>query len=104
MLTYEPIENYDKRSEITTASTGTLTSDTTNYVSAYDSSAFQNNLKDDRKDATTDNTKTIERTHGNIGVTTSQQMLQSEVDLWKAFNIYKLISEKFMFELMITLM
>lgn len=30
-------------------------------------------------------------THGNIGVTTSQQMAQSEVDFWSAYNFYKVI-------------
>lgn len=30
-------------------------------------------------------------THGNIGVTTSQQMATSEVDFWTAYNFYKVI-------------
>lgn len=32
-------------------------------------------------------THTLHR-HGNIGVTTSQQMLQSEIDLWSKYNFY----------------
>lgn len=35
------------------------------------------------------------RVHGNIGVTTSQQMLQSEVDLRTNTNIYDIITEEF---------
>lgn len=36
------------------------------------------------------NEKNIEksRVHGNIGVLTSQQMIQSDVDLWSGFNFY----------------
>lgn len=46
----------------------------------------------------TDSTSTSGRTHGNIGVTTSQQMLQSEVDLrmkMQIENFVKLIVDKF---------
>ena len=40
------------------------------------------------------------RIHGNIGVTTSQQMLQSELDLAR-FNIIQEITNLFMVELCI---
>ena len=30
----------------------------------------------------------ISRVHGNIGVVTSQQMIESEIDLWSGFNFY----------------
>lgn len=46
--------------------------------------------------------KTIDHTHGNIGVTTSQQMLQSEIDLWTKFNVYKCIADMFVNDLMLT--
>lgn len=39
----------------------------------------------------TNSTNTLTHTlhrHGNIGVTTSQQMLQSEIDLWSKYNFY----------------
>lgn len=32
--------------------------------------------------------KEISRVHGNIGVVTSQQMIESEIDLWSGFNFY----------------
>lgn len=41
------------------------------------------------------------RAHGNIGVTTSQQMAESEVDLMSAFNIYEWIAKEFCSDLMI---
>ena len=40
------------------------------------------------------------RAHGNIGVTTSQQMAESEVALMSAFNIYEWISKEFCSDLM----
>ena len=46
----------------------------------------------------TDTTSINSRTHGNIGVTTSQQMLQSEFDLRMKFeleNYLRLIIDKF---------
>ena len=36
-------------------------------------------------------TNIVNHTHGNIGVTTTQQMMQSEIDLWSAFAFYKII-------------
>ena len=41
------------------------------------------------------------RTHGNIGVTTSQQMLQSELDV-QAWNVYQHITDIFCKEMLIT--
>lgn len=39
------------------------------------------------------------RIHGNIGVTTSQQMLQSELELYRDFQIYDQIADTFKLEL-----
>lgn len=43
-------------------------------------------------------TRNLSRTghvHGNIGVTTSQQMIESEIALWGKFNIYDFITQAF---------
>lgn len=78
--------------------------------------AFNDGLKDHSKNITTNNTANngtgytqenehdssrkdlkhtkIGRAHGNIGVTTSQQMIQSERDL-VVFNLYDVIAESF---------
>lgn len=97
---------------------------TENLVSAFDSSEYQESEKhvidtdEDHTDEVTSNTKltndseqntegekdTIDkhtgRIHGNIGVTTSQQMLQSELDIAR-FNIIHEITNLFMTELCI---
>lgn len=86
-------------------------------VSAYDSSGYQpkekvttNSRTDDDttqvidNDTTESNTSTLDNTgihtgrvHGNIGVTTSQQMLQAELDLGY-WNIYSRITDMFLEE------
>lgn len=97
---------------------------TEDLVSAYDSDSYQESEKhvidtdEDHTDEVTSNTKltndseqntegekdTIDkhtgRIHGNIGVTTSQQMLQSELDIAR-FNIIQEITNLFMTELCI---
>ena len=107
-------DNQDKRTldtEVTTENT----------VSAYDSSSYQpsdkaettnsgtdtvdysGTIKDEFGEGssgqTTENKKDIHtgRTHGNIGLTTSQQMLQSEYDIAR-FNIVEQITDIFILE------
>lgn len=90
-----------------------------NQVSAFDSADFQNDNKSIGKgssesDTTNDRTDNLHevikgtdttdgklvhkgRLHGNIGVTTSQQMLQSELDI-AAWNVYEKITDIFVAE------
>lgn len=109
----------------TTQTTGTSDTDTsgsvTTDVSAYDSSSYQPKDKvtssetidnDTTENSTTtstgstglNNTSTLDnegvhtgRIHGNIGVTTSQQMLEAELDLGY-WNIYSRITDMFLKE------
>lgn len=92
-------------SELSTTATGETTTNTTGVttetLSPYDSENFNNNSKNSSSGNTTENTsssdnssnttsgtssqtnaRTLKRS-GNIGVTTSQQMLQSEIELRK---------------------
>lgn len=88
----------------------------TDSVSAYDSSTYSpkeqtvdsGSSSDDRTtttDSTLDHDMTNDRDvdhtgriHGNIGVTTSQQMLQSELDLQK-WNVYNHMADIFLNEM-----
>lgn len=103
---------------------GTTTDE--NTISAYDSDTYQPNTKqvhtDDTSQVTANNntsnvtgtnanthiddiddtTKHNLRTHGNIGVTTNQQMMTQEVDFWNKFNFYDMVANKFLFELCLT--
>ena len=120
-IEYAPLENYDRHEDWTdtldsdgtsrttgtndTSTSGTVTTD----VSAYDSSGYQPKEKVTTaetidNDTTENNTSTLDnegvhtgRIHGNIGVTTSQQMLESELDLGY-WNIYSRITDMFLKE------
>ena len=107
--------------------TGSGNSTSADEISAYNSNSFQNdkknttnssnssetntktnstrtdNLSESNSNTRTDNlsektnSNRIGRAHGNIGVTTSQQMLQSELDIAK-WNIYEQITDLFLSE------
>ncbi len=106
---------------------GSGNSTSSDEISAYNSNSFQNdkknttnssnssetnttnrntrtdNLSESNSNTRTDNlsektnSNRIGRAHGNIGVTTSQQMLQSELDIAK-WNIYEQITDLFLSE------
>lgn len=120
-IEYAPLENYDRHenwtdtldSEGTSNTTGTNDTQTsgtvTTNVSAYDSTGYQpkeqvTSSETIDNDTTERNTSSLDnegvhsgRIHGNIGVTTSQQMLESELDLGY-WNIYTRITDMFIKE------
>ena len=97
----------------TTTSTNIGSNDNENKVSAYNESDYSNREKDTQSyNSTLTNTgsgtdtkqteyglkrKEVEdiRVHGNIGTTTSQQMIESEMELRAKYDIYKIISREF---------
>lgn len=97
----------------TTTSSNVGSNDNENKVSAYNETDYTNREKDIQSynstvtntGSGTDTTKTeyglkrkeVEdiRVHGNIGVTTSQQMIESEMSLRAKYDIYKIISKEF---------
>lgn len=91
---YNPIENYKMSEEGSDETSGEASGETTSYSTTYDDSST------DRKTGKTEtggeNSETV--THsltrsGNIGVTTSQQMLLSERDVAK-FDFIGYVAEK----------
>ena len=116
-IEYNPLENYDRKenwtdtneSENTSGSEAKSTGSSTNEdsVSAFDSATYQPDHKSVTSPNLTDTSNSTNdfaseaihdgRIHGNIGVTTSQQMLQAELDIAK-WNIYKNITELFLNE------
>lgn len=120
-IEYAPLENYDRHENWTdtldsdgtnrttgsvdTGTSGTVQSD----VSAYDSSGYQPKEKTTTSetvdtDTSESSTSTLDNTgvhagriHGNVGVTTSQQMLTSELELGY-WNIYTRITDMFLKE------
>lgn len=124
-IDYAPLENYDRQetwtdvldSDGTSRTTGSVDTDTTNGetvtndVSAYDSTGYQPHDKSvssatgsidtdtsESSTSTLDNTNTHNgRIHGNIGVTSSQELLSAELELGY-WNIYSRITEMFIKE------
>lgn len=121
---YNPLENYDRIEDWTdkivddneikqTGTVGTTGNNTsTNEKSAYDASTYQplnkvtdginttdtRNLKDE-----IDNIRDIThkgKIHGNIGVTTSQQMLEAELKV-RLQNVYDMMTDCFIKDLLI---
>lgn len=119
-IDYEPLENYDRREEWTDTGNGTstvtgTTNDSANVtteqkVSAYNSDTMRDNVEtttESSSESSIDNTNTSEtsnvrtgRAHGNIGVTTSQQMLEAELKIAK-WNLYDHIADLFLSEYVI---
>lgn len=112
---YSPIENvYEDRTE--TEGIGRTHDNTTDYgrstertISAENVSTYSpdNKTVDSGSDTRTggdteDRTLTVNR-HGNIGVTTNQQMINEELDLLDRFNPYKFIADLYEKQLMIGL-
>lgn len=111
-------ENRTSNGKTHAATHGSTNSTTTHNVSAYDSSTLQPSFDDvtagtdaSHAASTIQNTDDVKahnaenalhqgRTHGNIGVTTSQQMLQSELDLGY-WNIYEKMIDLFLTEFVI---
>lgn len=119
-LEYNPIENYDRhedwtdtdsrKTDSTSSDNSQATSQTDTAVTTYDSDSYHpdNQSKSSQsassggKDSTTDNgtSNHTGHTHGNIGVTTSQQMLEAELNL-QEWNLYEHIADIFVRELCI---
>lgn len=78
---YDPIQNYSMTESGTDATTSSTEGDTTDFATSYNS-ATEN--KTGKSEASGSSSTTLIHNFtrsGNIGVTTSQQMLQSERDL-----------------------
>ena len=98
-LQYDPIENYDRKEDITRKfnSTATQTGDTTTQRAADNSSSWENYDKDNINltNGGSGGETITSRIHGNIGVTTSQQMLESELELIPKLNVINTMIESF---------
>lgn len=90
-MEYNPLHNYDKtQSIIETIDNNT---EDINLTSSFDNTDFVNNEKNNTKGKTT---RTFtDNTRGNIGVTTSTQMLEQELNLRPRLNIYTFIAKLF---------
>lgn len=104
---FSPIDNYDRYEEFSEnrgrelKTTYGKKSTETHDVSAYDSTGYtpKDKMVTDWSNSDTDNekenSKHNSRIHGNIGVTTSTDVLTKYTDFYKNYNIYELIADCF---------
>lgn len=115
---YNPLHNFDRHEDLSENrdlkrkdsynSSGNVVN--VNKTSAFNENVFQND-SENTEDSSSTNSRNIEDSdvyttnnhlYGNIGVTTSQQMLTAEIDLRIKSNIYKIISLDFRKEFMLS--
>ena len=116
---YDPIENYNRHEETDDQNRGTVThggTDSTtgsgndtleNSITSFNNNTYAPHDKAVMGKGTTEATtyghtvtdatghKVTSHIHGNIGVTTSQQMLESELDIRPKLNIFNIMIESF---------
>ena len=95
---YNPIENYDRNEEwtYTASNTAQSTGSVLNKVNGYNAQALTDSAKAETTDSTNGSGTNTHagRVHGNVGVTTSQEMIRAELDLRKT-DIYEIITREF---------
>lgn len=107
---YNPINNYDRKSTITRQRTSTNTTEaesnstSENIVAqtSFNSDSFKNTDKSNGSNESTDsatntgneNEQVVENTAGNIGVTSTQELIEQERNVAR-YNIYDVITEDF---------
>lgn len=91
---YNPIENYDRKSNITRNGTNTGNGTTTDSQTAFNTNELRDTNKSISNGTDTVNETVTENVHGNIGVTSTQQMLQQERDI-AMFKWYDIVAQDF---------
>jgi len=96
---YNPLHNYDRYEDWTDSEKAgsSSTANNTHSVTGYDSDNLRTNDADSGGTTASANRDGTHKGHlyGNIGVTTSQQMLEAEMDLARDYNPYQLIADMF---------
>lgn len=99
---YNPLDNYDGTEEWSesTKTKSTGDSDMVNRVTGYDSDNMRDDASSSGSSSGESEAETVHklRRHGNLGVTTSAQMLTGDVEVYKEYNLYALIAELFISE------
>lgn len=102
---YKVLDNYNRTETTTNETTGSVLSETPatviNYATTENNADFNPTEKTESNGGKTTNngtTTTVSTISGNIGVTTSQQMIQSEIDLRLRNNFCKMLCDGFAME------
>ena len=98
---YDPIENYDRREDWTDDGTGSASGSADQYSAGYnpnnqgDPPGMVKQASTDTGSSSSSNVHHVGRIHGNIGVTTSQQMLEQELAVAGKLDPYQYIINDF---------
>ena len=100
--TYNVLDNYNRIETTNINTSATVQSDinavSTSYETTENSAEFNPVSKNETNGGKTSNSGTSStetNIHGNVGVTTNQQMLESEIQLRMKYNLCKLICDDF---------
>ena len=93
-LVYNPIWNKDGTISETETISKTAGGSNETKVSAFNESTYQNRAKDESSATETDGRQYLRTEQGNIGVTSTQQLIKEEREVAE-FNIYDQISADF---------
>lgn len=100
-LVYNPIENYDRNESWTDTANSHSSGTLKNYSAGYNPNvngtnpALVQQNQDDSNGSSSGGVTHSGRVHGNIGVTTSQQMATQELELAEKLDIYRYIITDF---------
>lgn len=92
---YNPLWNKDGTVTETENRNLRSTGSSTGQVSAFNTENFRNQSKQDASGTDTGSITRSRTESGNIGVTTSQQMLKEEIEIRRDYNVYDIITEDF---------
>lgn len=93
---YNPLHNYDRYEDWEDNATANASGSNTQSRAGYNQDAgMVDDQKDTQETSSTADTKRKGRMYGNIGVTTSAQMLEGEISVRDQFNIYDIICNSF---------
>ena len=93
---YNPLHNYDRYEDWEDNATAKASGSNTQSRAGYNQDAgMVDDQQDTQKTSSQADTKRKGRMYGNIGVTTSAQMLEGEISVRDRFNIYDIICKSF---------
>lgn len=92
---YNPLDNYNRHEEYSDQNTGTASADSKNTTAGYNSADMVQNAGAENSGKSENTSTGNHHMYGNIGVTTSQQMLREELDIAKETNLYDYIINDF---------
>lgn len=92
---YNPLHNYDRHEEWDESGSADSDGSSRNRVAGFDSSSMAPQSEGDSDSRTTTQSKRSGRAYGNIGVTTSAQMIEGEIKTRAAYNMVAIIVNEF---------